>query len=233
MDTKGSLQESSAVFGFLRRIVKGRGEASPTTPLSPFQHPRQIEEGISEMIMVIRKVLADGVVTEEEAVALSEWTERRPEVVEAWPGKVLAHRFERIFEDGDVDPDEREDLQRLLRALAAGDWGVRLGGSIPGGVPLTEPPPVLIFPEQSFVFTGEFAYGSVSSCEDAVARLGGRTSSEVTEETDVLVIGTFGAREWGESPEAKMIERALTLRRRGHSISVVSEDYWASSLPAD
>jgi len=217
------------VFSFFKR--KGQGKALPAGPLSPFQHSRQIEESIAEMLMVIRKVLADGVVTEEEAVALAEWTERRPEVVEAWPGKVLAHRFDRIFEDGKVDEEEKEDLQRLLRALAAGDWGVRLGGGGPGGVPLTEPPPVLVFPEQSFAFTGEFAYGPISACEEAVAALGGSTAQEVTPQTDVLVIGTFGARDWGRSPEARMIEEALKLRREGHPVSVVSEDYWVSSIP--
>ena len=130
-----------------------------------------------------------------------------------------------------MDDEEREDLQPLLRALAAGDWGVRLGGASPGGVPLTEPAPVLIFPEQHFVFTGEFAFGPIPACEEAVAALGGTTSREVTSDTDVLVIGTFGAREMGGTPEARMIEQALKLRREGQAVSVVSEDYWAASLP--
>ncbi len=217
------------MFRFLWRR-RGKEKSAPG-PLSPFQHSKEIEEGIAEMLTVIRKVLADGVVTEKEAQALSEWTERRPEVVEAWPGKVLAHRFERIFADGRVDERERKDLQRLLRALAAGDWGVRMGESGAEGIPLTEPPPVLVFPEQEFVFTGEFAFGSREACEEAVTRVGGTTAREVTSDTDVLVIGTFGARQWGGSPEARMIEEALELRREGHRVSVISEDYWVSSLP--
>ena len=218
------------VFGFFRK--KGRGGNGLDAPLSPFQHSRQLDQSIAEMLKVIRRVLADGVVTAEEAAALSAWTTDHPEVVEAWPGKVLAHRLERIFRDGRVDDEEREDLQRLLRALAGGDWGVRVSEGGPGGIPLSEPPPVLVFPEQRFVFAGEFAFGPLSACESAVEALGGQTAREVTPEADVLVIGTFGAADWGVSPEAGQIETALKLREDGHPIAIVSEDYWESSLPS-
>ncbi len=213
------------------RLFRRKGKEKALTALSPFQHTREINRSIAEMLQVIRRVLADGVVTEEEAGDLSAWTKGHPEVVEAWPGKVLAHRLEKIFLDGRVDERERMDLERLLRALAAGDWGVRGSGAGRDGVPLTEPPPVLVFPEQEFVLTGEFAYGPREACQEAVRTLGGRVGARVSADTDVLVIGTFGASEWGASPEAEEIETALELRRQGHEVSIVSEGYWATYLP--
>jgi len=217
------------VFNFLKR--KGKVGTGPSAPLTPFQHSRMMDQSIAEMLKVIRRVLADGVVTEEEAGALSAWTMGHPEVVEAWPGKVLSHRLKRIFRDGRVDDEERDDLQRLLRALAAGDWGVRVSGEGPGGIPLSEPPPVLVFPEQRFVFAGEFAFGPRSACEAAVEALGGQTTREVTLDADVVVVGTFGKAEWGNSPEAEEIGKAVRLRQEGHPIAIVSEDYWESALP--
>ena len=79
-------KEGRVVFGFFRR--KGKGGKGPDAPLSPFQHSRQLDQSIAEMLKVMRRVLADGVVTVEEAGALSAWTTGHPEVVEAWPGWV-------------------------------------------------------------------------------------------------------------------------------------------------
>jgi hypothetical protein len=217
------------VFSFFKKKTEGKEGAKPT--MSPFHHSRFMDQSIAEMLGLIRRVLADGVVTEEEAKALSNWTAKHPEVVDAWPGKVLAHRLEKIFQDGVVDEYERTDLQRLLRALAGGDWGVRQAWGGPGGIPLSDPPPVLIFPEQRFAFTGEFAFGPISSCRSAVESLGGECVEEVTGEVDVLVIGTFGASDWTNSPEAGEIKKALGMQEEGGTIAIVSEDYWASSLP--
>ncbi len=217
------------MLAFFRGKKKGR--ALPQPGPKPHLSAKHLDQSIAEMLSVIRKVLADGVVTEEEASALSVWTTGHPEVVEAWPGKVLVHRLKRIFQDGKVDEVERTDLQRLLKSLAVGDWGIRGGGGDSGGLPLTDPPPVLVFPGGKFAFSGEFAFGPREACEAAVIALGGTVTQGLTADTDVLVLGTFGAGTWNDSPDAKLLARALRLRGKGSPISVVSEDHWVSSLP--
>lgn len=219
------------VFGLFGGKEKGRSAARG--PFGPYRHSREMNQQITEMLQVIRRVLADGVVTEEEASNLSVWTLGHPDVVEVWPGKILSHRLERIFEDGKVDDEERRDLERLLRALAGGDWGVRTGIGGSGALPLTDPPPLLIFPENEFVFAGEFAYGSHLRCQEVTRALGGGVGVRVTEDTDVLVVGTFGPEEWRESPEADAVGEALSLQGQGKEIAIVSEDYWVSFLPED
>ena len=209
----------------------GKGRRGPLWAPGPYHQSKKMTRSIAEMLQVIRRVLADGVVTEEEASALSSWTLAHPEVVDVWPGKILRHRLEKIFEDGKVDEEEREDLERLLRALAGGDWGVRVPVEGAGGIPLTDPPPVLIFPETEFVFVGEFAFGPLSVCQEATRSLGGRVSSEVGKGTQVLVVGTFGVENWEESPEAAAVRAALAMEKQGRGVAIVSEDYWAASLP--
>ncbi len=218
------------MFGFFRKKGKGNSPVPPGLGGGGLSAKR-VDASIAEMLKVIRRVLADGVVTEEEAAALSVWTAGHPEVVEAWPGKVLAHRLERIFRDGKVDKEERADLKKLLTSMAGGNWGVRLGSEGPGGIPLTQPPPVLVFPDREFVFAGEFAFGPVAACEDAVGALGGRTAREVGPGTDVLVMGAFGARDWRVSREGAQIREAQRLAGEGREVAIVSEDYWMNSLP--
>jgi hypothetical protein len=108
-------------LGLSRRVTQCPPMGRRDLGVTPFQHSPFLDQTIAEMLGLIPRVLADGVVSkEEEAEALSEWTAAHSEVVEAWPGKVLAHRLDKIFQDGRVDVGEREDLQRLLRALAGG-----------------------------------------------------------------------------------------------------------------
>ena len=59
------------------------------------------------MVGLVRGVIADGKVTEDEAQRLSEWTRANPEVAPRDPANLLSRRLERIFLDGKVDGRER------------------------------------------------------------------------------------------------------------------------------
>src|SRR4051794_38528281 len=75
---------------------------------------RRIDAGIDELIGLIRGILADGEVSEAEAVTLAAWTLKHSEIVTDWPVNVIAARLDRIFADGRIDDAERQDLRELL-----------------------------------------------------------------------------------------------------------------------
>jgi hypothetical protein len=46
-----------------------------------------------------------------------------------------------------------------------------------------------------------------------------------------LIVGTFGSRDWVHTSFGRKIEKAVTYRRAGQRLAIISEDHWAGSLP--
>ncbi len=201
-------------------------------PLNPaFNAARRLDRDISEMLGLAKGMLADGVVSPSEAALLNDWARLHPETVSCWPGNVLLSRLDRVFADGVVTPEEQSDLADLLRQLTGGAAGVLAGDTASTTLPIDTPPPELVFPGHTFVFTGKFAFGPRRVCEGAVTTLGARAGSSITRDTHYLVIGTFGSRDWIHTSHGRKIEQAVTLRSAGGAIAILSEDHWAAALP--
>src|SRR5439155_6501580 len=115
------------------------------------------ERDLSEMLGLVKGVLADGVVTQAEAAVLKEWVSRHPEAAEQWPVNILKERLERIFVDGQVNKAERRDLADLLESIVGGKAGIIAGEDAACELPVDRPPPKLTWTESVFVFTGKFA----------------------------------------------------------------------------
>lgn len=201
-------------------------------PLNPaFNASRRRDLDVSEMIGLVKGVLADSVVSAAEAMLLRDWAMAHTETVSTFPGNLLYARLQRIFADGAVTAEEQEDLADLLRQMVGGTAGIIAGEDAATTLPLTLPPPPLTFEGRVFVFTGKFAFGPRTVCEGAVSSLGGRAVSAVTRDIHYLVIGTFGSRDWIHTSHGRKIEQAVGLRSKGHPVAILSEDYWASALP--
>jgi NAD-dependent DNA ligase len=214
----------------LRTFLDAQGQ-----PDARFNAQKRIDRGVSELLGLARGVLADGVVTEAEAHALRNWLHANPDLAGVWPVSALGARLEQIFEDGIVDADEREDLAGLLMQMVGGEetssFGITLGHSGATTLPLDAPPPALEFNGCVYVFTGKFAYGPRKVCEQTVVELGGECTPKITLDTNVLVIGTFGSRDWVQSSYGRKIEKAVQYRQQGMPISIVTEDHWVAALP--
>jgi NAD-dependent DNA ligase len=182
------------------------------------------------MLGLVKGVIVDGEVTVGEAQYLAHWINANPEAVLSWPGNALAQRLQRIFADGYVSDEEREDLRHFLEKMvgpdtAAGDVNMTTR------LPLDDPPPTLAFAGWEYVFTGRFIWGTRTACEEAVARLGGVCGSGITKRTSVLVIGDLGSRDWIHTSYGRKIERAVEYRQAGVPLVITDEAYWASHLP--
>ena len=202
---------------------------SDAQPAPDFNASRRIDRGIHEMLGLCRGVLADGVVSVDEALLLMNWMESNPDLTQQWPASALAERLDRIFADGVVEADEQEDLAQLLREIG----GVIEGGEQAVGqsttLPLDRPPPPLQFGGWEYVFTGRFASGTRRWCQQAIERLGAACASDVTLRTNVLVVGTYGSRDWAHSSYGRKIEKAVEYRRKT-DIVIVDEAHWSSFL---
>ena len=191
---------------------------------------RRVEQGLAEMVGLVRGVIADGRVSQDEAQRLTEWTRDHPEVATRYPANLLARRLERIFLDGRVDGHERKRLAAMLAQLAENPTGFGGGYPLATDLPLTRPPPEITFEGQTFVFGGEMAYGPLHACEREVMERGGVAERTVNRRTDYVVIGQLAATDWCQAPFGALLDRVVQYRGRGVPIAVVSPEPWADAL---
>jgi len=182
------------------------------------------------MLGLVKGVILDGEVTATEAQYLAHWINANPDSVASWPGRALADRLIRIFADGRVDNDEREDLLYFLQKMVGHDDGQHGDVNPTTRLPLDEPPPSLTFPGTEFVFTGRFVWGTRSACESAVTARGGTAGSSVTKRTRVLVLGDLGSRDWAHTSFGRKIQKAVAYREAGVPLVIVDEPHWCSHL---
>ena len=201
------------------------GPAQPR--ISAFNAARRTERAIHEMLGLVKGVIIDGEVTESEAQFLASWMNGNPEAVKSWPGSALAKRLLKIFADGRIDAEEREELMFFLQDLAGGHHGHYDDVS---RLPLNDPMPPLQFAGIECVFAGRFLWGIRSKCEEAVAARGGTCATTVTQRTGILVIGELGGPNWSDSPFGADIQKAVEYRESGMSLVIVDEQHWANCL---
>lgn len=193
------------------------------------QEQSRVEQGLAEMIGVIRGIIADGLVSLDEARRLTEWTREHPQVAARWPANMLARRLETIVRDGRLDARERDHLEAILGHLA-GNPG-RAGLALATDLPVDDPEPEVVFEARTFVFAGEMAYGPRRACEREVMELGASCERTVSRRTDYLVLGTLSAADWAQEGYGAQVDDVVQLRRRGARIAIISEEHWAAALP--
>ncbi len=197
-----------------------------------FNRARRAERDLSEMLGLVKGLLADGVVTEAESALLANWAEQHPDAVEQWPLPALKARLDQVFADGRVDEVERRDLAELLEAIVGGTAGIIIGEDAATELPVDQPPPALLWNESVFVFTGKFAFGPRAECERETLKLGGLCEANITRRTRYVVIGTFGSRDWVHTSFGRKIEKAVEYRADGVPLAIVGEDHWANAVMA-
>lgn len=196
-----------------------------------FNRERNFDRDISEMIGLIKGLLADGVLSKEEVIAAHRWFLSHSAICSEWPGDVLSKRVKQAVADGAVSDDERDSLEDLFQKLVRNDITTLNGLAASTSLPLNEPPPAVRFPGKTFVLTGMFAFGPRKECERLTAEAGAACKGSVSLGTDYLVIGTFMSRDWAHSIYGRKIERAVQVRTERSRLAIISEDHWAAALP--
>lgn len=200
-------------------------EGQPVNPL--LNERRRIDRGLSELLGMVRGILADGVVLEVEAEALARWILSNAEIANHWPADVLVKHLNRIFEDGRMDEDERQSLTDLLTNLSG--RALEEFASSSTELPLTRPTPEVIFDQNAFVFTGKFLFGPRRACHRETEIRGGVCEDAITARTRYVVVGSLASRDWIQSGWGRKIERAMELSKFGE-IYIVAEETWTRYL---
>jgi NAD-dependent DNA ligase len=195
-----------------------------------FSQPRLNDREVAELVELGRDMIADGVITSQEAALLQTWLSAHGGVTSNPVVCNLLRRIKTLLADRMSDRDEVNDLFDTLERFTGGrlDLGELLTSA---SVPFDEPAPEIKVSNAQFCFTGTFAYGSRSQCRSAVERFGGMCGP-LTPKTHYLVVGVYTTENWRHSSYGQNIERATAMKAAGAPISIVSEPHWLGSFPA-
>ncbi len=97
------------------------------------------------------------------------------------------------------------------------------------GVPYDEPP-IVVFKDRIFAFTGGCEFGTRTRCEDAVRSRDGEVSSWVTHVVDYLVVGPRRSKLWSHRSYGSKIEAAVVERSIHRKPAIITEKHWRCFL---
>jgi NAD-dependent DNA ligase len=191
---------------------------------------RLANRSMDELLGLCKGLVADGVLSDEETTCLTGWLKANRQVVNLWPANILAARIEKILEDRIVDQEERKELFALLQDIVGQGTLEGVAAHLSSKLPMTKPAPPVFFTNQRFCFTGRFFFGPRAKCEQEVQSRGGIVQSNVTLQTNYLVIGILASTDWIHSTHGRKIEHAVELERKGNPIALISEHHWMDHL---
>lgn len=209
-----------------------------TTPLDDHGQPlnrayfdrRVADRAVQEMLGVVKCLVADGVVDNGEMAFFRGWLRANPQALTQWPGDILSRRIERIFADGRIDEDEREDLYQLMHQAVGAQTPSTANENLSTRLPLDDPPPPIIWPNRRFVVTGAFVYGPRRLVQQEITQRGGQCAGGLSRKIDYLIVGTIGSEAWIQSTHGRKIEAAIELRNVGVPIAIIGEEAWTGAL---
>lgn len=199
------------------------------------QYRNQAVQGrqIDELIGLVKGVLADGAVCQQEVEFLLRWLESNRSVIDVWPANVLYRRINCALADGHMDAEEEAEIMALLLDAVGGkqaNASLQETINYSTSLPLCKPAPAISLAGSAFCFTGKFVSGTRTWCEGQIQSRGGLILPNITKKLNFLVIGNLGSRDWLHSTHGLKIKKAVEYRDSGLPLHIISEQYWHESL---
>ncbi len=197
--------------------------------LRSIEHAR-LKKATEHLLGVCAGLVADSNINASEVHYLRTWLSDNRELVDEWPGRVIAKRLDIILDDGFITSCECTDLLDTLNEILRSDF-TATGSPAPESPALPiDDDPSIFFSNMSFCMTGRFLWGTRASCERAILGLNGIVTDGITQSLDYLVIGTLIEPQWAHTTYGRKIEKAMKYKDDGHDITIVSERQWVSAM---
>jgi hypothetical protein len=208
----------------------GKDEHGQPAPIPAKNWIRNIGKGFDQLSGICLGILADGKVTDEEAVAFRKWANEFAAVNQGWPFDVIVDRVEAVFADKVVTDEEREDLAAIMREIIGQDCDSPIERDRSTHLPFDDSDLEIEFDGREFIPTGRFAFGSRRKIEALIVSHGGVFQDKMpTLSTSYLVVGEFVSRDWISTQYGRKIERAIELRDKHGCPAIVCEKHFLSS----
>lgn len=173
-------------------------------------------------------ILADGDINEKEVFDLEKWLAGNIHLRTYYPYDEIRSLVSSIVSDRKVDDEEKLILKAYLNQFVnlqnkkirdlidSETRDINISGHC------TSEPDIL-FDGKRFCITGVLKSGNRENLKQIISDMGGIPTNTVTMKTDYLIVGDNGNPAWAFACYGRKVEKALDLRKAGHTICLVHE----------
>jgi len=173
-------------------------------------------------------ILADGVINDKEIYDLQAWLDENEHLNTYYPYDEIRSLLLSVLSDKKIDEEEKIVLMAYFSQFAAiQDNEIRqkikdttIDVNISGHC--TSEPNVS-FEGKTFCITGILKRGNRENLHRDILKLGGIPTDNITKKTDYLIVGDSGNPAWAFSCYGRKVEKAINLRKDGHTITLIHE----------
>ncbi|PIF45849.1 BRCA1 C Terminus (BRCT) protein [Chryseobacterium sp. 52] len=197
-----------------------------------YEHGSIYYDGITSDLQLLQGIfhgiLADGVLNDDEIFKLHEWLSENEHLNSYYPYDEIRSLVLSIVADKIIDEEERTVLTAFMKQfveLKNTDIAAKIDRDTAevniSGICAVDPE--IIFENKTFCITGILSRGSRSELQQAIQDKGGVPVNTISRKTDYLIIGDTNNACWSYSCYGRKVEKALGLRKEGHTIVMVHE----------
>ena len=173
-------------------------------------------------------ILSDGIINEREVFDLEKWLDNNTHLSTYYPYDEIRSLILSIVSDGKIDEDEKLVLKAYLNQFVNLEnkevaeqinsevLDVNISGHCTSDLNV-------IIDGRTFCVTGVLKSGNRSKLEKRISDLGGIPTRTLTKKTDYLIVGDNGNPAWAFACYGRKVEKALTMRKTGHTICLIHE----------
>ncbi|MBS1535790.1 MAG: BRCT domain-containing protein [Bacteroidetes bacterium] len=173
-------------------------------------------------------IISDGIIKDEEIIGLNDWLYQNEHLNTFYPYDEIRSLLLSILSDGKIEEEEKTVLLAYfnqfvnLNNVAVKDKIDEITKDISISGLCTSEPNVL-FEGKTFCVTGILQRGNREDLKKKIAELGGIPTDTINKKTDYLIVGDNGNPAWAFSCYGRKVEKALQLRKEGHTIVLIHE----------
>jgi len=190
----------------------------------------QSNQRFDELVSMCRVILADGVISIDEARSLAGWLDSNRDQNLQWPADALDERLSRALDDDVLDTEEETELLEILTRITGDPTTIDHGHSRTALLSFDQPEPIVLMEGRTFCFIGRYLTGTLGTVERMTMKGGGETVSKVTSDLDYLVIGSIGSGDSIRSMHGIKIDKATRQRERDGATAIITEEAWHAAL---
>lgn len=173
-------------------------------------------------------ILSDGIINEKEIIDLNKWLEENEHLSTYYPYDELRSLIISILSDNKIDEDEKIVLMAYFKQfvnLKDKDTNekIKIKTSDIQISGLCTSDPYVIFENKTFCITGVLKRGNRENLHKDIIKLGGIPTEIINKKTDYLIIGDNGNPAWAFCCYGRKVEKALSMRKEGHTIMLIHE----------
>lgn len=183
---------------------------------------------IQKLHAIMAAIGGDGVISVEELKGLMAWLDDHEHLKTCWPYDEVQSLVLGVLADKKIDAEEHAMLMNFFgEFISILDNQTIVSPAVVEGtniVGLCAVCPEISFSDAVFCLTGSSHKYKRSEFEELIKNLGATAANTVSKKVHYLVVGSDGNPCWAYACYGRKVEKAVELRRRGHTILIVHEN---------